>query len=124
MSSEPAGQPATRATRATRGWTVESIAGLPTTDPKPEIALTEDGRVEGTTGVNRITGTYEAHDETVRVEGVGMTRRAGSPEAMDQERRFLQALEGWNAFHVRDGRLELGAPGTGLVCSMPPPPEA
>ena len=97
-------------------WIVESIGGVPTIDPKPEISLTEDGRVVGTTGINRIMGTYEAQNETVRISGGGMTRMAGSDEAMDQERRFLKALEGWNSFFVRDDRLELGPPGTGLVC--------
>lgn len=97
-------------------WVVESIGGVPTTDPKPEILLTDDGRVVGTTGVNRITGIYEAVNETVRISGAGMTRNAGAPDAMDQERRFLEALEGWNAFFVRDGRLELGDPETGLAC--------
>jgi heat shock protein HslJ len=99
-------------------WVVQSIAGVPTIEPKPEISLTEDGRVLGTTGVNRIKGTYEAHDETVRITGSGMTRMAGPAEAVDQERRFLKALEGWNAFHVRDDTLEIGAPGTGLTCVL------
>ena len=103
-------------------WIVESIGGAPTIDPKPEISLTEDGRVVGTTGINRIRGTYEAENETVRISGGGMTRMAGSDEAMDQERRFLKVLEGWNAFHVRDDRLELGPPDTGLVCVASPPP--
>lgn len=97
-------------------WVVESIGGVPTIDPKPEISLTEDGRVVGTTGINRIMGTYEAENETVRISGGGMTRMAGSDEAMDQERRFLKALEGWNSFFVRGDRLELGPPDTGLVC--------
>jgi heat shock protein HslJ len=109
---------------ATSVWVVESIAGVPTVDPKPEISLTEDGRLVGTTGINQIKGTYEAHDETVRITGSGMTRMAGTPEAMDQERRFLKVLEGWNAFYVRDDTLEVGAPDTGLVCvsSLRPPP--
>lgn len=97
-------------------WVVESIGGVPTFDPRPEITLTEDGHVVGTTGVNRIRGTYEARDEAVRISGAGMTRMAGSPLAMEQERRFLAALEGWHTFLVRDDRLELGDADTGLVC--------
>lgn len=117
MSSESG--PITPAPRPV--WVVESIGGVPTIDPKPEISLTEDGRVVGSTGINRIMGTYEAENETVRISGAGMTRMAGSEEAMDQERRFLKALEGWNAFHVSDDRLELGPPETGLVCVAAPP---
>ena len=96
-------------------WVVESIHGLPTHEPKPQISLGEDGRLAGTTGVNRISGTYEAEGELVRFTGTGMTRRTGPDEAMQQERRFLAALEGWQAFHVGEGRLELGPMDAGMV---------
>lgn len=99
-------------------WEVQSIAGVPTITPKPHLVLGEDGTLTGSTGVNLIKGTYEAHNETVRITGGGMTRRVDAPEAMDQERRFLKALEGWNAFYVRDDTLELGGPDTGLVCRL------
>lgn len=99
-------------------WTVESIAGVPTTEPRPQLSLGEDGSLTGTTGVNLIRGTYEAHDETINIGDAGMTRMAGPPEAMDQERRFLQALKGWNSFHVADGRLEIGPPDAGVVCVL------
>jgi len=89
-------------------WVVESIDGVATTAPRPQISLGEDGRLAGTTGVNRISGTYEAEGELIHIVGAGMTRMAGSAEAMDQERRFLAALEGWQAYHLRDGRLEIG----------------
>jgi heat shock protein HslJ len=105
-------------------WVVESIAGVPTSEPKPQLTLGEDGRVFGTTGVNRIMGTYEAQDSTIKISGDGMTRMAGPPEAMDQERRFLRALEGWHAFHTTEGRLELGAHDTGMVMVAAAPPAA
>ena len=96
-------------------WVVVSIEGAPTTEPRPQISLGEDGRLTGTTGVNRIRGTYVAENSLVKVEGTGMTRLVGPPEAMEQERRFLRALEGWQAFHVGQGRLEIGPVGGGLV---------
>lgn len=118
MSASPPGPPDGAGRPA---WVVESIGGVPTIEPKPHILLTEEGTVIGSTGVNRISGSYEAHNETIRISGAGMTRRAAGPEAMDQERRFLEALEGWNAFHVSDDRLELGPPDLGLVCTLQPP---
>lgn len=96
-------------------WVVESIAGVPTVEPRPMISLGPDGQLAGSTGVNRIRGTYEAHDETITFSGSGMTRMAGPPEAMEQERRFLEALEGSHTFRMGQGRLELGAVGEGIV---------
>jgi heat shock protein HslJ len=107
-------------------WVVASIGGVPTVEPRPRLSLSEDGLLTGTTGVNRIVGTYKAENELVKVEGTGMTRMAGPPEAMDQEKRFLRSLEGWQAFHVGGGRLEIGPVDAGIVCvladSEPPTP--
>jgi heat shock protein HslJ len=102
-------------------WVVASIAGVPTADPKPRLSLSEDGLLTGTTGVNRIVGTYVAENELIKVEGTGMTRKAGPPEAMEQERRFLRALEGWQAFHLGGGRLEIGPADGGIVCVLAEP---
>jgi heat shock protein HslJ len=96
-------------------WVVESIAGVPTVEPRPMISLGPDDQLTGSTGVNRIKGTYEAHDESIRISAGGMTRMAGPPEAMEQERRFLAALEGVHGFHIGEGRLELGTVGEGMV---------
>jgi heat shock protein HslJ len=108
----------------THTWVVESIAGVPTTDPKPQISLGEDGRLSGSTGVNRIMGTYEAQGEVVRISGTGMTRMAGPPEAMEQERRFLDAIEGWQAFHMGDGRLQIGPVDRAIVLVLADPPDS
>jgi heat shock protein HslJ len=97
-------------------WVAESIGGVPTFDPKPQLSLTEDGRVVGTTGWNHITGTYVAENELVRITGTGMSRRQAPAEVLDQERRFVSALEGWHSFRVEeDGRLQLGPAGRGIL---------
>jgi len=96
-------------------WVVESIGGVPATEPRPQLSLGEDGRLTGTTGVNRISGTYEAEGELIHITGTGMTRMAGPAQAMEQERRFLAALEGWQAYRVGDGRLEIGPVDGGMV---------
>lgn len=111
----------TESGRVEHQWVVESIAGVPTVEPRPMMSLGPDGQLAGTTGVNRIKGTYEAHDETITISGAGMTRRAGPPEAMEQESRFLAALEGRHSFRLGDGRIELGAVGEGMVLVSPSP---
>ncbi|MEW1954429.1 META domain-containing protein [Terrabacter sp. NPDC080008] len=102
-------------------WVVEAIAGVPTSEPRPSISLGEGGLLTGTTGVNRLVGTYVAEAERIKVEGTGMTRMAGPPEAMEQERRLLRALEGWQSLRIGNDRLHIGPAESGLVCVLAQP---
>jgi len=108
----------------THTWVVESINGEATKEPRPRMSLGEDGELTGTTGVNQFSGTYEAEGDLVRLTARRMTRMAGPPEAMEQESRFLEALEGWQAFHREDRRLVFGriAHGMVLLLAQPSPP--
>jgi len=77
-----------------RSFSVWSIAGVDTVEPRPEISFGDDISVSGTTGVNRFTGSYELEPEQVSLGALAGTRMAGSPEAMDQEQRFFAAFAG------------------------------
>ena len=74
-------------------WRVEEIASRGVLDDvHPTIRFGDDGRVSGSTGVNRFTGTYELDGEQLTVGPLATTRMAGPPAAMDQEQRFLAVL--------------------------------
>ena len=77
-------------------------------DPKPQLAFDEDGRVSGTTGVNRVMGRYEVADGLLSVADAATTRMAGPPEAMEQEQRLLGLFDAPQAFVVTGDRLEVG----------------
>ncbi|MEO7131820.1 MAG: META domain-containing protein [Dermatophilaceae bacterium] len=94
---------------------MESIAGVPTVDPKPEVSFGEDGRVSGSTKINRVIGSYEDHGESLTILGGGTSWMVGPPEAMEQESRFLAAFTGAPGVEVAPGRFELGDSATGLV---------
>ena len=70
-------------------WTVQEIGGAATSEPRPELTFGPDGRLSGTTGVNRIMGQYEVKDGLLVVGDAVTTRMAGPPEAMAQEQRLL-----------------------------------
>jgi heat shock protein HslJ len=89
-------------------WTVQELGGAVTADPRPVLAFGDDGRLTGTTGVNRIMGQFEVQDGMLVVSGTATTRMAGPPEAMDQEQRLLDLLGSAQAFVITGDRLEVG----------------
>ena len=89
-------------------WVVQELGGAVTSDPKPELAFGDDGRVTGTTGVNRFTGRYEVAEGLLTVADAATTRMAGPPEAMEQEQRLLALFDAPRAFVMTGDRLEVG----------------
>ena len=100
-------------------WTVQELGGVVTSAPKPELTFGTDGRVSGTTGVNRIMGPYEATGGVLVIGNAATTRMAGPPEAMAQEQRLLEVLRGEVPFTLTGDRLELGSGGAGALLVRP-----
>ncbi|EWT03309.1 hypothetical protein N865_18995 [Intrasporangium oryzae NRRL B-24470] len=96
-------------------WLVEEIGGTPTTGRKPELAFGDDGRLSGSTGVNRLIGQYEVEGDVIRFGNAGSTRMAGLPEAMEQESRFLAVITGDVTYSLMGDRLVLGPVPGGAV---------
>jgi heat shock protein HslJ len=66
------------------------------------------GKISGSTGVNRYSGTYEApkgNDITIALGP--MTLMAGTPEAAKAESEYLAALKGAKSYKVDDTSLQL-----------------
>lgn len=57
------------------------------------LELTADGKVSGRGGCNRFAGSTTVKRTTIRFSRMASTMMACLPEMMDQERRFLDALE-------------------------------
>ncbi len=95
-------------------WVVREIGGEPTSSPPPEIVFGDDGRLTGTTGVNRLMGGYEVDGEQlVFAGGTATTRMAGPPELMRQEQALAALLTGSVPFALEGDRLVLGSPDAG-----------
>lgn len=89
-------------------WIVEEVAGLPTLDEaRPTLAFAAGGRVSGTTGANRFTGSYVLVGDELSFGPMATTRRVGSPEVMDQQRRLLAALSRPSHLRWEGSRLVL-----------------
>ena len=92
-------------------WVLEHVGGEPVTGAAPVLDLGADGRVGGSTGVNRVMGGYTVDGPVLRFGPLATTRMAGPPEAMALEQAWLAVLVGEVPFEVTGDRLVL-APGT------------
>jgi heat shock protein HslJ len=67
----------------------------------------EDGTVSGSAGCNRFTGGYEASDESLSIKPLATTRMACDAKLMEQEQRFLAALQSATTWSVVRGMLDV-----------------
>ena len=98
-------------------WVVEDIAGRGVVDrSRTSMAFAAEGRVSGSGGCNRFTGGYAQDGASLRFGRMASTRMACVPAAMDQERRFFEALDSVAAWRIENGLLHLtGAGGATLI---------
>ena len=113
------GGPAPREASALLGsrWVVEDIAGRGVVDRlRTELAFGAEGRVSGSGGCNRFTGGYTLDGAALRFGQMASTQMACIPAAMDQERRFFEALAAVTGWRLENGLLHLtGAGGATLI---------
>jgi uncharacterized lipoprotein YbaY len=104
-----------------REWVLESIGGADVTVMRPaSLRFGDDGRVTGSTGVNRMFGGYDVTDGRLSITTPGTTLMAGPPEAMATESAFLRALAAGGEVAVDGDRLTIGSGENGLSFSAAP----
>uniref|UniRef100_A0A9E8CSJ3 META domain-containing protein n=1 Tax=Bosea sp. NBC_00436 TaxID=2969620 RepID=A0A9E8CSJ3_9HYPH len=100
-------QPPPAAPSPVGSWRLTSLGGrdvpaaITTT-----IAIAADGKVSGRGGCNGFGGNATVRGRTIRFSRMASTMMACAPDAMDQEQRFLKALERVQRWSVERG----GAP--------------
>lgn len=91
---------------------------------KTELRIDPDGKVSGSTGCNRFTGTATIVGSSLTFAPLATTRMACDPAAMKQESAILAALQSARSFAVvGSDRLNLldaaGQPVARLVAAKP-----
>jgi heat shock protein HslJ len=76
-------------------------------DVEITLSVTAEGKVSGSTGVNRFFGGLAK--EISLFGPLGMTRKAGPPEAMERESAYTKALGEVTAFAIEKDQLTLSA---------------
>jgi heat shock protein HslJ len=83
-------------------WLAEEIDGTGMVDPVQATLIFDAGqKVAGRAACNRYFGTYRQAGDTLEIRAGGSTRMACPPAVMEQETKFLAALEA-----VRKARRE------------------
>ncbi|MBG0846872.1 META domain-containing protein [Pseudomonas chengduensis] len=97
-----------------RSYQVEWIGEHPLIDRSHlTVTFAADGRAHGHAGCNHWFAGYTLKDDAVRFETPGSTRKMCAPSLMEQEQRFLAALEEVQRWDFNDiGQLQLW-PATG-----------
>ena len=76
-----------------REWFIEDIAGAGVIDNSHATLLfLADGRLAGSTGCNRLIGSYRSSETALSLQTPGATRMACAPALMHQEQRLLELL--------------------------------
>jgi heat shock protein HslJ len=114
----PAGSAANRALQATY-WKAVELAGKPTPSQNPNreahLVFQASGRVSGSDGCNRITGSYERKGDAITFGQMAGTLMA-CPDSAGIEQGFHAALKGATRVQIAGDRLELlDASGTHLA---------
>ena len=93
-------------------WSIVRVGDTPVLegDQPLVIAFGHDGRVSGSTGVNQLTASYSLTAEYLTFGPLATTRRAGTPESMEQEHRVVQSLAGMCAFELTARTLSIEGP--------------
>lgn len=81
-----------------------------TTDQAREAHLvlhTEESRLAGSTGCNRLMGQYERNDDRLSFDQLATTRMACPSEAMTQEQHVLEALNETARWQIEGKTLTL-----------------
>lgn len=94
-------------------WLLVSLYGEPPVD-EARVAMQLDaaGTASGHAGINRFSGPFQMQplsESTGRIAfgELTSTRMGGPPELMEQETRFLEALQAADSYRAEGGLMEL-----------------
>ena len=117
----PQPTPRTGGTLAGREWSLTSLGGAPAEPgnggkPATLTFSDADNRVSGFAGCNRLAGTYQAKNDSLRIGPLALTRMA-CPSGMELETKFGAALDATRSYRITGNRLDLVGE-TGVVASL------
>jgi heat shock protein HslJ len=93
-------------------WRLEDLAGTGVVDrAESTLEFPEAGRVGGQGGCNRFFGFFETSGASLTIARLGATKKLCPPALMDQEARYLRALEGAERYAIEGTTLRVFSKG-------------
>lgn len=92
---------------ANKTWTLTALEGSAVNAAVQPTLLFSRGKLSVFGGVNQINGSYALIDDAVVMGDLASTKKAGPPELMELEGRFIKILAGVNGFTVAGDKLVL-----------------
>jgi heat shock protein HslJ len=87
-------------------WVLKDLAGGDVVDGgKATLAFAEAGKASGNGSCNRFFGTAKIEGQTIHFGPLGSTRMACAGAVMDQETKYLNALQAAERFEWKDPEL-------------------
>ena len=112
-SAEQAGQASSSAATPLTGthWKLVEMGGMPAVAGEganeASLELNSDGKLSGSSGCNRLVGTYKAGKNSLRFKPAGLTKMACPDRLMKQEEGFLEVLRQTRSYQITGDALEL-----------------
>jgi heat shock protein HslJ len=93
-------------------WRLEDLAGAGTPDRvEATLEFPDAGRVAGLASCNRFFGYFETSGASLTIARLGATKKLCPPALMDQETKYLRALEGAERFAIEGTTLTVYSQG-------------
>lgn len=92
-----------------KDWLAEAILGseLSTIDAHATLTVSDDGAASGSAGCNRFFGRTAIDGSNIAFSEIGSTYMQCPPALMQQERKFIDALNKARSYRVETGKLFL-----------------
>jgi heat shock protein HslJ len=104
--------PATAFHLANSAWALKDLGGAETLAHVPAtLVFQEAGKVSGNASCNRFFGQAKIEESSIKLGPLGATRMACSEAIMNQEARYLNALQAAERFEWKDPYLLLKSKG-------------
>ena len=86
-------------------WTLEDLEGHAADHGQATLTFPEAGKIAGNGSCNRFFGSAEISGDSIKFSAMGSTRMACPEEVMNQESKYLEALQAADRFEWKDPYL-------------------
>jgi heat shock protein HslJ len=86
-------------------WQLEDLGGVAANHGRATLTFPEAGKVAGNGSCNRFFGSAEINGDAIKLSALGSTRMACPEPTMNQEAKYLEALQAAERFEWKDPYL-------------------